>query len=52
MDSDLKYSFAWQGQFEGDDFFKVLVAHFESKDLHELYAKIDNELGEDYRGLG
>mmetsp|Transcript_10709 Transcript_10709/g.13344 ORF Transcript_10709/g.13344 Transcript_10709/m.13344 type:complete len:134 (+) Transcript_10709:1300-1701(+) len=52
MDADQKYSFAWSGQYVGDNFFSILGAIFESKDLHELYSKIDGELGEDYRGLG
>lgn len=53
MDSNLMYSWAWQGQFAGEDFFSAMFALTESNDIPEFYTKLDGELGkEDYRGTG
>ena len=42
------YSFAWSGMYAGDDSFKVLRTIYEARDLHELFAVLDGELGESY----
>jgi len=47
-----QYSFAWSGQYAGDDTFSLLRALYDSNDIKELYSKLDNDLGKDYRGLG
>lgn len=52
MEHNHWYSFAWSGQWAGDDSFHVLQNIYNSKDLHELYAKFDGEMGESYQGLG
>ena len=47
------YSFAWQGQFIGEDSMGLTKAIFESKDLHEFFDKFDNQpLGQSYKGVG
>ena len=47
------YSFAWQGQFIGEDSLGLSKAIFESKDLHEFFDKLDNQpLGQSYKGAG
>ena len=52
MSSNHWYSLAWQGRSPGDNSFSLLFAIYESKDLPELFAKIDGDLGKSYKGLG
>jgi len=47
------YSFAWQGQFIGEDSWGLVKAFQDSKDLVEVFDRFDNSpLGERYHGVG
>ena len=47
------YSIAWQGQFVGEDSWKMLKIIGESKDLVQLFDAFDNSpMGESYKGVG
>lgn len=47
-----KYSFAWQGQFIGEDSSLFMLSTFESADLPELFARLDSAQFDSFKGLG
>ena len=47
-----KYSHAWAGMYPREDSSRLFTAILSSKTITEIYDKLDNDVGKDYRGVG